>query len=103
MRSGLEEDQGKVFHLMKQKTLPFSGKTLGQVFIDELRNCGRRNGIAYKLAVRTLAIRDGWEGKKRPRRGKDRKVQSQLVGRQTPFDFAQDLRQGKQQGIANIQ
>jgi hypothetical protein len=57
----------KVFHLLKEKTGDLTPpQTLGKLFVNSLRNCQHRNGIAYKLAARTLAIYDEWENKKRP-------------------------------------
>ncbi|HHH76602.1 MAG TPA: hypothetical protein ENL03_06225 [Phycisphaerae bacterium] len=59
-----EKAKVKVFHLMKEKTQPLKcGVKLGQLFLDGIRNNGDRGGIAYKLAARTIAIMDGWEGK----------------------------------------
>jgi len=56
----------KVFHLLKEQTREdCNSKKLGQFFVHLLRECGYRNGIPYKLALRTLAIYDKWEIKKR--------------------------------------
>jgi len=50
----------KVFHLLKEKTRELDAETsLGELWVNELRN-NVRDGIGYKLAMRTIEIWSAW-------------------------------------------